>query len=104
MTRTPRWWLRSRSILSTPTPHDDDTQFFGSVEQFGGDFGRAAHDQGIRIGELRVERVLGGLYDVPTALLLEQLHAAVADLVRYDYFHEPVVSSRFFPQSVSNPS
>ena len=67
----------------------DGPQFLGTVEQIGGNFGRAAHNQGIGVGELRVERVLGGLDDVPTGLLLKQLHSAIADLVRYDNFHGP---------------
>jgi hypothetical protein len=87
----------------------DGAQLFGAVEQIGSDFRRAANDQGIGIGDLRVQRLLRCQYDVPARLLLQQLHAAIADLVRYDNFHEPHRLLRVFPakckhSKVASPS
>jgi len=76
------------------TPARPTTAVFWLGRAIRGDFGRAAHDQGIRIGELRVERVLGGLHDVPRAAL-----GAVCTprslIFPLRLLHEPVVSSRF---------
>ena len=72
-------------------------QFFCLVQQIRGDFRRAAHNQGIRAGNLPIQGIFRRQYDVPTRLLLQQLHAAIADLVRYNNFHEPRRLPRVFP-------
>ncbi len=72
-------------------------QFFRTLQQFRSDFRRAAHNQRIRIANLRIQRIFRRQYHVPSGLLFQQFHAAVADFVRYDDFHAPRRLLRVLP-------
>ena len=59
----------------------------GFLQQLGRYFGRAAHDQGIRVRDLGIQRVFRGKDNVPTRAA-QQFHAALTDFVSNDYFHQ----------------
>ena len=71
-------------------------QFLRLIQQFRGNFCRATHNQRIRISDFRVQRVFRRQDNVPARLFLQELHTPLADLVRYDDFHEaPSPCARF---------
>ena len=72
-------------------------QLFCLIQQISSDLRRTAHNQSIRVGNLPVQVIFRRQYDVPRWLLLQQLHAPLADLVRYDNFHEPRRLPQVFP-------
>src|SRR5229473_1372507 len=73
-------------VVDTHARAPDDAEAGRFFQELRSDFGGAAHDQGIGVGDLRVECFLGGQDDVPSGAA-QQVHAAFTDLVRYDHFH-----------------
>ncbi len=63
------------------------------IQQRGGNFGGAAHDQRIGISQFRVQIVFGGENYVPAGLL-QEFNSAVADLVRNNNLHDSSIPGK----------
>ncbi len=63
--------------------HTETRRFFQQLRRY---FGCAAHDKRIRVGDLRMERVLRGQDDVPAGAA-QEFHATFTNFICNDDFH-----------------